>query len=55
MNLTGDYWHKNTEKQDLVREDILTKHGYIIFNVKESDYYKNKNKVINDCLNFLTS
>jgi very-short-patch-repair endonuclease len=55
LNLTGDYWHKNTKEQDTVREDILKEHGYIIFNVKESDYYNNKNAVINECLQFLNS
>jgi uncharacterized membrane protein YjjP (DUF1212 family) len=23
LNLTGDYWHKNTEKRDKIREEIL--------------------------------
>jgi hypothetical protein len=55
IEFDGDYWHSKPEQKikDNQRDDFLIKKGYIIKRIKESDYKNNKNKIINECLNFL--
>ena len=44
-----DIWDKEARK-----EDVANLHGYTMLRVWESDYKNNKDKVIQDCINFLT-
>jgi hypothetical protein len=55
IEFDGDYWHSKPEqiKKDKQRDDYLRKKGYIILRIRESDYRNDKNKIINECLNFL--
>lgn len=62
----GDYWHKNPKKYDdseqnlkirkydALRCSILAELGYIVKIVWEDEYRENKEKVIMNCLDFLT-
>lgn len=59
IEFVGTYWHsinnkKYTEEKDIIRENqIIESIGCKILNIKEQDYYKDKQKIIQDCLNFL--
>lgn len=54
IEFDGVYWHRN-KKLDLIRENEIYKSipNIKIYHVKENDYYKDKVKVINECLNFI--
>ena len=57
IEFDGDYWH-STEKQkerDRLRDEYLTFNGYQVLRIKESEYKKNKEKIINECLMFLNN
>ena len=55
IEFDGDYWHslEKTKKRDKFFNRFLKSKGYKIKRVKENDYYKNKNKIINKCIKFL--
>lgn len=59
IEFDGDYWHSNTrqfvnKQRDIDRDNSLRNTGYNrILHIKESDYRKNKNEVIQRCVNFL--
>lgn len=55
IEFDGDYWHstKKQKEKDQLRDKYLTSNGYKILRIKESDYKKNKEKIINECLLFL--
>lgn len=55
IEFDGDYWHSKPEQieKDKMRDDFLIKKDYIVKRVKECDYRKNKEVVINECLKFL--
>lgn len=57
IEFDGDYWHSeavaNPQRESL-REDRIKNEGYIVYHVKEHDYKKDKEKVIQECINFLT-
>jgi hypothetical protein len=58
IEFDGTYYHrKNTEnkKRQRIRDNQLHSEGFDIFHVKESDYYENKEKTIQKCMNFLNS
>ena len=58
IEFDGDYWHgeaRGNIQRDKKREDELRQMGYNIFRVKERDYRKNHDKVIQECLEFLKS
>jgi hypothetical protein len=61
IEFQGTYWHsinnKNyTDEKDITREkQIIDSIGCKILNIKEQDFYKNKQKTIQECLNFLTN
>lgn len=58
IEFDGDYWHSeavaNPEREKLRNERII-KEGYEILHVSEYDYRQNKEKVIQECLDFLNS
>jgi hypothetical protein len=57
IEFDGDYWHSSEEqiKIDNMRDDYLKKKNYIIKRVKEKDFRKNKEVIINECLDFLNN
>jgi hypothetical protein len=55
IEFDGDFWH-SSEKQidiDKKRDYFLISKGYKIKRVKEKEYRKDKNKIINECIKFL--
>lgn len=64
IEFDGDYWHsnknsysaKNTNKtRDEIRDSKLQTLGYSIFRVREHQYKSDSQKVINECICFLTT
>lgn len=54
IQFNGVYWHRNSQKQDELRKKILEEnHNMKVLFVDENQYYKNKQNVINECINFL--
>lgn len=55
IEFDGDYWHSKKEQiiKDNLRDEYLKEKGYFIKRVKEIEFRKNKELVINECLNFL--
>ena len=55
IEFDGDYWHNKPEQiiQDKLRDEYLTSVGYEILRVKESEYIKNKEEMVNKCIIFL--
>jgi hypothetical protein len=55
IEFDGDYWHQNEKQQekDKLKDKHLISNGYQVLRVKESDYKKNKEKIVNECLLFL--
>jgi very-short-patch-repair endonuclease len=55
IEFDGDYWHDNTKQKiiDKKRDEYLKSKGYNIMRIWESEYLKNKNKIINKCLKFI--
>lgn len=58
IEFDGTYWHgeigHGNKKRERQRDLILFQYGYNVLHISESDYRKNKQKVIDECLNFLT-
>lgn len=58
IEFDGVYWHgekgRGNKKREEERENILCEHGYKVLRVCEKDYKKNKEDVVDRCLNFLT-
>jgi len=51
IEFDGTYYHRNTsenKKREEVRDKNIKHSGYEVIHVKESDYIKDKNKIIND-------
>lgn len=58
IEFDGDYWHSEqiaNPEREARRTKMILELGYEIFRIKEHDYKKNKDKVIEECINFLTS
>lgn len=56
IEFDGDYWHSETVANPLreqQRDTAIKKENYSILHVKEYEYKKNKQKVIEQCINFL--
>jgi very-short-patch-repair endonuclease/AraC-like DNA-binding protein len=49
----GEYWHNDLEKET-TKNKFLKNKGYSVLHIKDSEYKKNPEKVIEDCLQFLT-
>lgn len=56
IEFDGDYWHsekRGNQKRDKERDEKIIKAGYKVYHVTETDYNKNHDMVIKECLNFL--
>lgn len=53
IEFDGDYWHRETNEYDNVRDSVLIEDGYEVYRVKECDYMENKQKTIEKCVEFL--
>ena len=56
IEFDGEYWHNKIKKvkiRDKKKDDFLTENGYKLLRVKEEDFRKNPEKIINECLNFI--
>lgn len=55
IEFDGDYWHDNEKRKekDRLRDEYLISNGYQVLRIKESEYKKDKEKIINECLLFL--
>jgi very-short-patch-repair endonuclease/transcriptional regulator with XRE-family HTH domain len=49
----GDYWHNDPEKEN-IKDQFLNSKGFSIFHVLDSSYKKDPDKVLNECITFLT-
>jgi len=51
----GTYWHSfnDTQNNDKIKQSFLESKGYTVLRIPESDYLKNKQQVINKCINFI--
>lgn len=57
IEFDGDYWHspaKANPAREKLRDTRIINLGYTVLHVKEYEYKKDKAKVIQECLNFLT-
>lgn len=57
IEFDGEYWHsRNTNKQrDAERDKHIIAGGYRVYHVKEEDYIKNPDLVVEQCIKFLKS
>lgn len=56
IEFDGTYYHRNTPeniKRTKERDDAILRNGYIVLHIKEKDYKENKNKVIQQCIDFI--
>jgi len=57
IEFDGDYFHseaKTNKKRDEERDFMIINSGYSLLHIKESDYNKKPEEIIEKCLNFLT-
>jgi hypothetical protein len=57
IEFNGVYYHRNTpenKKREIKRHEILIKNGYEVLYIDENKYKQNKEKVIQECIEFLT-
>ena len=57
IEFDGDYWHREqvanpTREKD--RDERIIEAGYTVLHIKECDFKKNKQQIIQECINFLT-
>lgn len=58
IEFDGDYWHSANRvnpKREAERELLLKKAGFSVLRIKEQDFKKDRNGVVDQCINFLTS
>lgn len=56
IEFDGDYWHSEARvnpEREKRREKAIMSEGYVVHRVREQDYKKDKEKVIQECLKFL--
>lgn len=56
IEFDGEYWHNKIKKvkiRDKKKDDFLSENGYKLLRIKEEDFRKNPEKIINECLNFI--
>lgn len=57
IEFDGTYWHgrvgHGNQTRELKRDMMMYNHGYSVLHISEDDYKKDKEKVIDTCLNFL--
>jgi very-short-patch-repair endonuclease len=57
IEFDGTYYHRNTpenNKREKERDNAIIKSGYKVLHVSESDYNKNPEYILQQCINFLT-
>lgn len=55
IEFDGTYWHEiRNQEKEIARNEQIKNAGYDVLYVREQDYYNNKNKVIQECIYFLT-
>jgi very-short-patch-repair endonuclease len=58
IEFDGDYWHselKANPEREKARDEKIKAEGYEIFHVAEHKYNDNKQKIIQECITFLTT
>lgn len=56
IEFDGEYWHSEARAnpaREKRRDEMIVKNGYQVLHVHERNYKQNKDKVIQECLNFL--
>lgn len=56
IEFDGDYWHSEhvaNPTREKLRDEMIISNGYDILHVQEHEYKKDKQKVIEECINFL--
>jgi hypothetical protein len=56
IEFDGTYYHRNSaenKKREKLRDESIISSGYKVYHVKESEYKNSKQKVIDECLDFL--
>lgn len=57
IEFDGNYWHGSSvtnPSREMDRDRRIIEAGYSVLHVSENDYKENKEKVIQECINFLT-
>lgn len=58
IEFDGTYWHgrkgHGNKEREKIRDEYISKEGYKILHINEHDYKKDKERIIQKCLNFLT-
>jgi hypothetical protein len=57
IEFDGTYYHRSTPENSLreeKRDKMILESGYQVLHISEYDYKKNKQEIINKCINFLT-
>jgi very-short-patch-repair endonuclease len=52
IEFDGTYYHTDKEK-DFAKDEFLKLKGYQVLRIPELEYYKDKNKILKQCINFL--
>lgn len=55
IEFDGTYWHSKSSFKDKKRDEYLISKGYDVLRVKEENYKENKEKVIEQCINFINN
>lgn len=55
VEFDGNYWHSldSVKERDGLKNKIYRDYGYFLIRIKECDYIKNSNKVIEDTINII--
>lgn len=55
IEFDGSYWHsfKHVRDRDKIRDEFLIKNNYKVLRISERDYLKDKNGIVENCLNFI--
>jgi very-short-patch-repair endonuclease len=56
IEFDGVYWHKTdivNKKREKNRDEKLKNSGYLVYHVREDDYYKNSKETIKKCIDFI--
>lgn len=55
IEFDGDYWHsiQYTQTRDIIKQKILEDRGYKVLRIKELHYKTNKEKITQECLDFI--
>ena len=53
IEFNGEYWHNKSKDEDELRYSLMREMGFNVMVIDEKEYKKNKEKVLNDCINFV--